>query len=93
MIFTGIKKNVFVPLLLLCGENVQPADWTSTHHIQISYILLNSLKRDIFHQDSIMDLLKNHPDMLKLALSALHEKLTAKDWKYYPGKRLRLEEK
>ena len=76
-------KSVLVPLLLLCGENVQPSAWTNSQHIQISYIILTVLKREVFKADSITAIFQKHPEFLSWCLSELRVKL--QDWKNYPG--------
>ena len=80
------KKSVLVPILLLCGENVQASDWTTSQHIQISYIILTVLKREIFKEDSITQIFQVHPDCLQWCLSDLRLKLGSQNgWKNYPG--------
>ena len=80
------KKSVLVPILLLCGENVQASDWTTSQHIQISYIILTVLKREIFKEDSITQIFEVHPDCLQWCLSDLRLKLGSQNgWKNYPG--------
>ena len=80
------KKSVLVPIVLLCGENVQPSDWTTSQHIQISYIILTVLKREIFKEDSITKIFQVHPEFLQWCLTELRLKLGSQnEWKNYPG--------
>ena len=80
------KKSVLVPIVLLCGENVQPSDWTTSQHIQISYIILTVLKREIFKEDSITKIFQVHPEFLQWSLTELRLKLGSQnEWKNYPG--------
>ena len=50
------KKKFLVPLLLLCGENVQSALWTNSKIIQTSYLILSTLKKDVFKAESVSEI-------------------------------------
>ena len=50
------KKKFLVPLLLLCGENVQSTLWTNSKIIQTSYLILSTLKKDVFKTESVSEI-------------------------------------
>ena len=50
------KKKFLVPLLLLCGENVQSTLWTNSKIIQTSYLILCTLKKDVFKTESVSEI-------------------------------------
>ncbi len=81
----SLQTTFFVPLFLLCGENIQAHPWTNAHLIQTSYTILTLLKKDVFKVDSFSKLFSCNPKFLKDCLAQLHEKLQKETWKLYPG--------
>ena len=50
------KKHFLAPLVTLCGENVQSTLWTNAHIIQTSYLILATIKRDVFKVSSVSEI-------------------------------------
>jgi hypothetical protein len=78
------KKKFLVPLILLCGENVQSTLWTNSKIIQTSYLILSTLKKDVFKTESVSEIFNNDEEFLQLCLKSIQEKLED-DWRSYPG--------
>ena len=86
LLIADVKKNFFVPLLLLCSENNQKNEWTKTEHIEISFKILNLIKLRIFKVSSVFEILISDSDkMLRWCLEELRPKLMANSWKKNPG--------
>jgi hypothetical protein len=86
-----VAKAVFVPLILVCGENAQSAPWTTPDLISASYRLL-SLTRAVLYVMSTPELLLSTGDgefasgqIVRWCVEDLKVKLEKDVWKRFPG--------
>ena len=78
-------KHFVAPLIVICGENAKSTEWSTAKTIEISYKILTLLKTKFFKTDSMIKIFVNRPDVLKLCLNEVQQKLGKDSWKNHPG--------
>ena len=81
---SNVTKEIFVPIILLCGEHSEMRYWTSSATIAFAYQILAEMKR-IFRSNSVREILLNSNSLvgsstgnvLKWCITELSPKLTS----------------